>query len=80
LEQTVSCGGAPALGNTAPLCVRPASARSGAARNHAARGQERATEGSIWQKEYFDRIIRDDAEFEQKMAHVAGNQPSDGRR
>jgi hypothetical protein len=29
--------------------------------------------GQIWQDEYFDRIIRDENEFLQKAAYIAGN-------
>jgi putative transposase len=29
--------------------------------------------GAIWQKEYFDRIVRDEAELMQKIEYVVGN-------
>ena len=29
--------------------------------------------GPVWQNEYFDRIVRDDHEFLQKAAYIAGN-------
>jgi REP element-mobilizing transposase RayT len=35
--------------------------------------RERRTASSIWQKEYFDRIIRDDAEFAQQIEYIARN-------
>ncbi|HEY3413912.1 MAG TPA: hypothetical protein VGM51_12795 [Armatimonadota bacterium] len=27
----------------------------------------------IWQKDYYDRIVRDEAEYREKTAYVAGN-------
>jgi REP element-mobilizing transposase RayT len=29
--------------------------------------------GRIWQDEYFDRVVRDDAEFAQKFTYIQGN-------
>jgi len=29
--------------------------------------------GRIWQDEYFDRIVRDDEEFLQKLKYIAAN-------
>jgi REP element-mobilizing transposase RayT len=35
--------------------------------------QRRGTRGQIWQDESWDRIIRDDAEFEEKLTYMANN-------
>ncbi len=29
--------------------------------------------GAVWQKEYFDRVIRDDEEFSNQIAYILGN-------
>jgi len=29
--------------------------------------------GAVWQREYFDRVVRDEAEWLEKMAYIAGN-------
>jgi len=29
--------------------------------------------GRVWQDEYFDRIVRDDQEFVQKLEYIVGN-------
>jgi len=33
----------------------------------------RKTKGTIWQQEYFDRIIRDEKELEQKLEYLINN-------
>jgi len=34
---------------------------------------ERQRFGRVWQDEYFDRIVRDDKEFMQKLEYIVGN-------
>jgi len=36
-------------------------------------GQDRQHVGGIWQDEYFDRVIRDDTEYDQKRAYILEN-------
>jgi alanine--tRNA ligase len=33
----------------------------------------RKTQGEVWQRDRFDRIVRDDAEFDEKWDYIAGN-------
>ena len=35
--------------------------------------REYAREGSVWQREYFDRIMRHEAEFEEKRGYILAN-------
>jgi REP element-mobilizing transposase RayT len=35
--------------------------------------REQGREGAIWQDEYFDRVIRDEAEYEQKRDYILAN-------
>jgi len=35
--------------------------------------KQRGTAGPLWQEEYFDRIIRDEAEFLEKSTYILGN-------
>ncbi len=35
--------------------------------------RSRGRKGQIWQREYFDRIIRDDQELTDRLAYIAGN-------
>ncbi len=35
--------------------------------------RQRGCSGSLWQAEYFDRIMRDDAEVLEKASYIAGN-------
>jgi REP element-mobilizing transposase RayT len=35
--------------------------------------RERGRTGSIWQDEYFDRIVRDDDELAEKLAYILHN-------
>jgi hypothetical protein len=36
-------------------------------------GRFRQHIGAIWQDEYFDRVVRDDAEYDQKRTYILGN-------
>ncbi len=36
--------------------------------------------GRVWQEEYFDRIVRDEAELLEKANYILNNAGSDGRR
>ncbi len=35
--------------------------------------KQRQSSGTLWQDEYFDRIVRDDAEFVEKLGYIANN-------
>jgi REP element-mobilizing transposase RayT len=35
--------------------------------------RQRGTVGALWQDEYFDRIVRDEAEFLEKSKYILGN-------
>ena len=40
--------------------------------------QERGRQGSLWQDERFDRIVRDDKEFEEKWRYITNNPVKNG--